>query len=442
MLNRVFAIAAALALLALAPAGSHPDAQIVSMLSTVSAQRLLADDQRLVAFGTRNDFSETTSTQTHGVFAARDWLVRSFTRIAKTTDGRMTVRTDNYLQPKTHRTPRAVHESSVIAQLNGDEPGRSYVISSHYDDCNGDCTDGMDVAPGADDNASGTSAVLEAARVMATTHFRGTIYFVCFDGEELGLWGSAHLAAELKAQHAPILADLNNDIIGNTHGGGGASEPNVIRVFSNALAPTAKPSQVNLLGFENDSPSRELSRYAAETIPLYLPNFHVRQIFRADRFLRGGDQESFQDQGFAAIRFVEPHENFFHQHQNVRISNGIQFGDLPQYIDASYLKRATQANIATLASLALGPAPPAKVQIVLAHLGYTTTLRWAKADDATSYEIVWRRTTSPVWEHVQSVTGATQAVVNASYDDFIFAVRSVSANELRSPAVYPVPSRS
>ena len=441
MLRRAFAALATLALLGLAPVRPSNDARITAMVQAVSASRLLADDRRLVGFGTRNDFSETTSSRTHGVFAARDWLVRSFSRIAATTHGRMTVRTDDYIQGKIARTPRAVHESSVVAVLRGDEPGRAYVMSSHYDDCNGDCTDGLGVAPGADDNASGTSAVLEAARVMASTHFRGTIYFVCFDGEELGLWGSAHFAKELKSQGVTVFADLNNDIIGNTHGGGGASEPNVIRVFSNALSPTAKPAMVNLLGNENDSPSRELSRFAADVIPSYVPNFTVRQIFRADRFLRGGDQESFQDQGFPAIRFVEAHENFTHQHQNVRIERGTQYGDLPRYIDANYLARATQANVATLATLALGPTPPKDVKIVLAHLGYTTTLRWTPVSDATSYQIVWRSTTSPVWEQVQNITGATQATVDASYDDNIFAVRSVDAHGLVSPAVYPLPTR-
>ncbi len=441
MSHRVFAALAALALLGVSAVRPPNDPRITAMVAAVSSSQLLADDRRLVGFGTRNDFSETTSTHTHGVFAARDWLLRSFSRIAATSHGRMTVRTDDFIQPKTARTPRAVHESSVVAVLRGDEPGRAYVMSSHYDDCNGDCTDGLGVAPGADDNASGTSAVLEAARVMASTHFRGTIYFVCFDGEELGLWGSAHFAKELKAQGVTIDADLNNDIIGNTHGGNGASELSVIRVFSNALSPTAKPATVNLLGSENDSPSRELSRFAAEIIPQYVQNFTVRQIFRADRYLRGGDQESFQDEGFPAIRFVEPNENFTHQHQNVRIVHGTQFGDLPRYIDSHYLARATQANVATLAALALGPTPPTHVQIVLAHLGYTTTLRWANVRDASRYQIVWRSTTSPIWEHAQNVTGALQATVHASYDDNIFAVRSVDAQGLMSPAVYPLPTR-
>ncbi len=425
---------------ALAPV--TPDARIASMVGAVSAQRLKATDDRLVAFGTRNDFSETSSTATHGVFGARDWIASQFQAIAATTGGRMTVALDTYLQPKTARTPRSVQESSVVATLRGDDAARVYVMSSHFDDCDGRCTDGTGVAPGADDNGSGVSAVLEAARVMAATHFRGTIVFACFDGEELGLWGSDHFAREEASHHVPILAVLNNDIIGNSTGGDGSSEPNVIRVFSQALPSGASLERVNLVGSENDSPSRELSRFAAEVVPAYVPDFSVRQIFRADRFLRGGDQESFQDAGYAAaIRFVEPHENFTHQHQDVRVENGVQFGDLPQYIDAAYLARATQANVASLATLALGPAPPGKVELVTKRLGYDSTLRWQPAASAASYEIVWRASDAPQWQHARDVGSGTLGTVPVSKDDYVLGVRSVDANGLRSPAVYPAPVR-
>ncbi|MBV8725719.1 MAG: M28 family metallopeptidase [Candidatus Eremiobacteraeota bacterium] len=419
-----------------------PYSPIASMVDAVNADRLQGTIDALVAFGTRNDFSEQSSTARHGVFAARDWIAAQLRRIAAGADGRMTVALDTYLQPKTRRTPRAVLESSVIATLRGDSPGRIYVMSSHFDDCDGDCTDGAGVAPGADDNGSGVAAVLEAARVMSATHFRGTIVFACFDGEELGLWGSSHFARGLAAAGRPVLAVLNNDIIGNSLGGDGASEPNMIRVFSQALPLHADFARVNLVGSENDSQSRELSRFIAETVPLYLPDFGVRQIFRADRFLRGGDQESFQDAGYsAAIRFVEPHENFTHQHQNVRVQDGVQYGDLPQYIDRAYLRRATQANVAALATLALGPAPPSAVQMVLKRLGYDSTLRWRAAPDAVSYEIVWRSTDAPQWQQVRNVGDVAQATVPVSKDDYVLAVRSVDSNGLRSPAVYPVAVR-
>jgi len=424
----------------LAPPAPYPP--IAAMVAAVDSARLQSSVERLVAFGTRNDFSERTSTAQHGVFAARDWIARQFATIAASAGGRMSVTLDTYVQPKTPRTPRAVLESSVIATLKGSEPGRVYVMSSHFDDCDGRCTDGAGVAPGADDNASSVAAVLEAARVMTSTRFRGTIVFACFDGEELGLWGSNHYARELAARRVPVLAVLNNDIIGNSVGGDGISEPNVIRVFSQSLPAGADVERVNLVGSENDSPSRELSRFVADVVPAYVPGFEVRQIFRSDRFMRGGDQQSFQDAGYsAAVRFVEAHENFAHQHQDVRIENGVQYGDLPQYVDAAYLRRATQANVASLATLALGPGPPNRVEMVLHRLGYDTTLRWKPAADAVAYEIVWRATDAAQWEHARDVGDVNSATVPVSKDDDVLGVRSIDAAGLRSPAVYPMAVR-
>src|ERR1700722_14426304 len=422
---------------ALPATASYPP--IATMVAAVSADRLKSDVETLVTFGTRNDFSERTSTANHGVFAARDWISARLRSIAATTGGRMTVKLDTYLQAKTAKTPRAVTESSVIATLEGSEPGRIYVMSSHFDDCDGHCTDGAGTAPGADDNGSSVAAVLEAARVMAGTHFRGTIVFACFDGEELGLWGSNHYAHELAAAHAPVLAVLNNDIVGNSVGGDGSSEPDVIRVFSEALPAGTDVERVNLVGSENDSPSRELSRFIAEIVPVYVPNFTVRQIFRSDRFLRGGDQQSFQSVGYsAAVRFVEPHENFAHQHQDVREQDGMQYGDLPQYIDPEYLKRATQANVATLATLALGPPPPGDVRTVTQRLGYDSSSRWKRAPGAVSYEIVWRSTDAAQWQGARNAGNVLEATVPISKDDYILGVRSIDATGLRSPAVFPV----
>jgi hypothetical protein len=437
---------ALLSLAALGPATALPSLQpyqpIAAMVASVQADRLQSSVDRLVGFATRNDFSERSSTRDRGVFGARDWIAAQFQSIAAATNGRMSLRLDTFVQPKTPKTPRAVLESSVIATLRGSEPGRIYVMSSHFDDCDGRCTDGVGIAPGADDNASSVAAVLEAARVMAATDFRGTIVFACFDGEELGLWGSSHFAREEAARHAPILAVLNNDIIGDSVGGDGASEPDVIRVFSEAIPTGADITRVNLVGSENDSPSRELSRFIAELVPVYVLGFEVRQIFRSDRFLRGGDQQSFQDAGYAAaIRFVEAHENFMHQHQDVRIENGVQYGDLPQYVDARYLQRATQANVASLATLALGPAPPGDAQMVLRHLGYDSTLRWKTAADAVSYEILWRASDAPQWTGAKNVGDVTEATVPVSKDDYVLGVRSVDSNGLRSPAVYPVAVR-
>jgi hypothetical protein len=417
------------------------DPQIAALVSQVSADRLRTNDTTLVNFFTRNDFSETTSTATRGVFAARDWIKAQFEASAQQSGGRMTVRLDTYLQPKTPRTPRAVTESSVIATLRGDSPGPLYIMSSHFDDCNGDCTNGTRVAPGADDNGSATSAVLEAARIMAPHHFRGTIVFACFDGEELGLWGSQHYADELKTAGTAVEADLNDDIIGNSTGGNGAHEPKVVRVFSEALPVGSVDDRVNLVGSENDSPSRELARFVGDVIPQYLPDFTVRQIWRADRFLRGGDQESFQADGFSAVRFVEPNENFTHQHQDVRVQDGVQFGDLPQFMDFDYLAQTTRANVAALAMLATAPPRPTGAQLVAAHLGYDTLLRWTAVPGAASYEIVWRATDAADWQFAKNVGNVTTATVPVSKDDYIFGVRSVDDAGHASVASYPTAVR-
>lgn len=417
------------------------DPRIQSMVKAVSAADLRAIDTRLVAFGTRNDFSEDLHSPTRGVFAARDWIRAQFDAIAKNSNGRMTVTLDTFTHPKTERTPRAVLESSIVATLRGDAPGPTYVMSSHYDNCNGKCTDGRGDAPGADDNGSGTSAVIEAAKAMASTHFRGTVVFAVFDGEELGLWGSEHFAKELKANGTDVVADLNNDIIGTPDAPAGSPDANQVRIFSEAVPVGAKDANVNLIGSENDSPSRELARFVKDASERYVPPMSGVLIYRADRFLRGGDQESFTAEGFPAIRFVEIHEDFRHQHQDVRAVSGVQYGDLPQYVDFDYLARVTQMNVAALSALALGPDQPAQVQMLTQHLTNDSTLRWKAAPGAAGYQVVWRETSSPVWQYGQNVGNVTQATVPVSKDNYILGVRSVDANGLYSPVVYPAPVR-
>jgi Zn-dependent M28 family amino/carboxypeptidase len=425
-----------------APSQPPADARIKAMVAAVSPADLRAIDVRLVGFGTRNAFSETQNSTTRGVFAARDWIRDQFEADAKTAGGRMTVSYDTYLQPKTDRTPRAVTISSVIAVLKGDDPdGRTYVMSSHYDSRNSQGNDPTLDAPGADDNGSGTSAVIEAAKVMAQTKFHGTIVFACFDGEEQGLFGSGHYAQTLKAQNVKVLGNLNNDIVGASVGPSGERAPFTVRVFSQSLPNDASVKFVNALGSENDSPSRELARFVKATGEQYVAPMKGELIYRADRFLRGGDEESFTDQGFPAMRFVEKYENFNHQHQTIREEGGVQYGDLLKYVDFDYLARVTRMNVAALAALALAPEQPSGVELVTANLGYDSTLRWQTVPGATSYEILWRETTSPVWQFSKNVGNVTQATVPVSKDDYILGVRAVGSDGLVSPVVYPIPVR-
>ena len=414
----------------LAPASPAPaaDARIAAAVSSVSPDNLSRLDARLVSFRTRNDFSQS-------VFAARDWIRSEFETLAAHSSGRMTVRLDTFEQPKTPRTPRAVVESSVIATLRGDPGAPVYVLSSHFDDCNGRCTDGAGDAPGADDNGSGTAAVLEAARVLAAMPVHATIVFACFDGEELGLWGSGHFTRELKAAGVRVAGDLNDDIIGTPNGTAGSAASNAVRVFSEALPEAADVAGVNRLGSENDSPSRELARFVKDTAAQYVPQMDVMLVNRADRFLRGGDQQSFTGQGYPAVRFVERHEDFRHQHQDVRVASGTQYGDLLRFIDYPYLAGVTRVNVAVIAALALGPEAPQNVRMQEERLTNDTTLTWQSARGAARYEIVWRETTSPVWQFVKDVGDVTAATVPVSKDDFILGVRSVDASGLRSPVV-------
>ena len=444
-----FVVAPAFAQTGTAPPSMQPgvpsspalDPKIVAMIAFVSPDRLRSDDEHLVAFGTRNLFSETSNSRTRGVYAARDWIAGQFRAIARHSGGRMSVSYDTYVQAKTDRTPRAVEVSSVIATLRGDDPTRgTYVMSSHYDSRNSDGNDATRDAPGADDNGSGTIAVLEAARAMAATRFRGTIVFACFDGEEQGLFGSDHFAKVLEASGTHVAANINNDIIGASVGHGGEQAPNDVRLFSEALPPSATPRLVNLLGTENDSPSRELARFAKETGEAYVPAMHVALIYRSDRFLRGGDQQSFAAQGFPAIRFVEARENFDHQHQTVRVENGVQYGDLLRYVDFDYVARVAQLNVAALATLALAPAAPAAL-LSAKDLAYTSTLVWNRMPGATSYEVVWRRTDEPTWTHTEDVGDVTTTTLPLSKDDWLFGVRSVDAAGRRSPAAFPLPVR-
>lgn len=417
------------------------DPAVAALVARVSADRLRADDERLVAFGTRNLFSERSGSRERGVYAARDWLAAEFRRAGRASGGRLSVTYDTYVQPKTERIPRSVEVSSVIATLRGDDPDRAtYVMSSHYDSRNSDGNDALLDAPGADDNGSATSAVLEAARIMAEVHFRGTIVFACFDGEEQGLFGSGHFAQSLAARGVRVGADLNNDIIGASLGHDGEHAQNDVRLFSEALATGADPKRVDLLGIENDSPARELARFTKETGEAYVPAMHVALVYRSDRFLRGGDQESFSAAGFPAVRYVETHENFDHQHQTVRVENGLQYGDLVRYVDFDYLARVTQLNVAALATLALAPPPPA-ARLLAKNLGYDSTLEWDAVPGATSYDVVWRRTSEPVWTHAQNVGNVNTKTLPLSKDDWLFGIRAVDAAGHRGVVAFPLPER-
>ena len=418
------------------------DPAVAAAIARIDAANLRATDTRLVAFGTRSTFSEKAGPN-RGIFAARAYVFDRFGQIARSSGGRLSVALDTYTQAAdaAKRIPREVVISSVVATLKGDDPAApTYVMSSHLDSRNTDNDDGIHDAPGADDNGSAVSAVLEAARVLAPLPMHGTVIFACFDSEEQGLFGSAHLAQVLKAAHVDVEGDLNNDIIGASVGDDGVKRDDTVRIYSEAIPTAANVRLINAIGSENDSPSNELARYAKETGDAYTTGLTGMLIWRADRFLRGGDHESFNAQGFAALRFTEPRETFAHQHQDVRVENGVQYGDLLQYLDFDYLAKVTRYNAAVLASLALAPATP-KVSVDTKALTNDTTLAWDPVPRAVRYEVVRRLTTEPTWTAVDDAGSATRITLKLSKDIWQFGVRAVDAQGHRSQAGFPTPVR-
>src|SRR5262252_6989162 len=424
------------------------DSRISSALQQVSAQRIQSHIEKLVGFGTRLTLSaqDTESiSKGRGIGAAREWIKSEFEQYSKECGGCLEVKTDSFTEQPTERIPKATQIANVYAVLKGTDPAqekRIVLVTGHYDSRNSDTLDVKGEAPGANDDASGTPVSLECARVLSKLKFPGTIIFLTVAGEEQGLNGSKHFAEMAKQQGWNIEAVLNNDIVGGDRNA--QQDPTVVRVFSEGLpvgADEATTRRIRALGGESDSSSRELARYVGEVARTYSTDVKPKLVFRLDRFLRGGDHYSFNQQGFAPVRFTEYREDFNHQHQTPRTENGVEFGDLPKFVNFDYLADVARLNAATLAALASAPTPPSGVRILTKQLENDTSLVWEPSVAATSYEVLWRATTSPDWEHVQVVNGATRATLPVSKDNVIFAVRAVDGAGHRSLPVVPEPVR-
>lgn len=451
------------------------DAQIAAALKKISAERVRQTIEKLVSFRTRHTLSvndPSLAEKGQGVVAAREWIRAEFERYAQACGGCLEVKTDSFIQPAGGRINQPTKMVNVYAVLRGTDPESAqhiYLVTGHYDSVafpssaatagetvtpeetqatNRSMTDFSPEAPGANDDASGTAVSLECARVLSQYKFPATLIFLTVPGEEQGLNGSAHLAKVAKDEKWALLAVLNNDIVGgNRTPGDAGQDPRAVRVFSEGLPLGATSPQVTSIrryGWENDSPSRQLARYIADVARTYtLPAFRPLLVFRADRFGRGGDHTSFNKEGFAAVRFTEFREDLHHQHQIVRTENGVEYGDLTKFVDFNYVARVARLNAATLASLASAPAPPASVRIDMRAPGNTTTLSWEASPGGrvAGYEVLWRETTAPDWEHVQKVVNATRATLDPSKDNVVFAVRAVDKDGHRSLAVIPRPNR-
>lgn len=428
------------------------DEPIKQMVDEVSSQHIEAIVRKLVSFKTRHTLSDTSS-KTEGIGAARNWIKSEMEKYAAASGGRMNVEFDtftNEVEPAPiGRIDKPTVLKNVLAILKGTDPNdtRVYIVSGHYDSRVNDIMDRKSVAPGAVDDASGTAVAMELARVMSKRSFPATIIFMAVAGEEQGLNGSAHVAKRAKAENWNVDAMLNNDIVGNTFGmENGLKDNTHVRVFTEGVQSTADTKMIKSLiaiGGENDSPSRELGRYIKEVAERYVDQLDVKMIYRRDRFLRGGDHVPFLQQGFTAVRFTEMNENFNRQHQNVRKENGVEYGDTPDFADYAYIQKVARMNLSVLANLALAPAEPEDVGVSTKTLTNTTTLKWQapKAGKRPAgYYILMRETINPYWEKKFYVTG-TEATLDYSKDNYLFAVESVDAEGHESLPMVPKPVR-
>jgi peptidase M28-like protein len=429
-----------------AEAAGRVDPVLRAMLREIDPRRIEAIIRRLVAFGTRHTLSAQDD-PARGIGAARDWIHGEMSKFAALSGGRMTVALDSFIQPVSNRIPEPTRITNVVATLRGSvTPERVYVVTGHYDSRVTDVMDATSDAPGADDDASGVAVVLELARVMATRDPAATIVFAAVAAEEQGLYGSDHLAQTFKDQGTDVQAMFSNDIVGtgNAHDGT-PDDPRTVRLFVEGVptAETAAEASVRRsVGGENDGPSRQLGRFVTTAAPESLTGMRVRQIWRRDRYLRGSDHISFLLRGYPAARFTEPRENFAHEHQDVRVVDGVQYGDLIEFCDFAYIARVAQVNAAALWSLAQAPGTPKGVVIDTTQLTNQTTLRWQRGTEPglAGYEVVWRETTAPDWTHSHPVGDVTTVTVDLSKDNVFFGIRAVGTDGRRSPVSAPQPS--
>jgi Zn-dependent M28 family amino/carboxypeptidase len=436
------AMAIAASAFAQQPAKKSP--VVEKIVREISAKNIRTTIEKLVSFGTRNTLSDTLS-EVRGIGAARRWLKSEFERYAQASNGRMTVEFFETLSPVSQRIPSPTRVVNVVATLRPGQAGpsadRIIVISGHYDNMAGSATDATSDAPGANDDGSGTAIVLELARVMSKYSFEATVVFMAVAGEEQGLLGATAWAEMARDRRLNIEAMFNNDIVGSTVAGDGTKENRYVRLFSEAFSPVDTGSvfrQRISLGLENDGGSRSLARYIKEIGERYNPRFGVALVYRLDRFLRGGDHRPFHERGFRAVRFSEVKENYDHQHQNIRVENGKEYGDLAKFVDYEYCANVGRINAAAIATLALAPQPPEQVGVLTSQPGYTTVLRWSRnpEEDIAGYLVRYRQTSAPEWEKT-IFSSDTTITLNVSKDDYLFGVQGVDKDG--NAGLYSVP---
>jgi len=424
------------------------DPEIKKMIMEIKADKMESIVRKLVSFGTRHSLSDTKS-DTRGVGAAQRWIKAEFDTYAKESGGRLTSTIDYYwVKADAKRITTNSKLGNVMAVLKGTDPKdeRVLIISGHMDSRASDVMNSKIDAPGANDDASGVAAVMELSRIMSKRSFPCTLIFVAVTGEEQGLLGARHLADSAKVAGWKVMAMLNNDMIGNSLSSGTNLRDNTkVRVFSETIPYLETEDEAKMrktTNRDNDSPSRQLARYIKTVTNQYVDQLDIDLVYRNDRFLRGGDHTPFIQNGFTAVRFCEKNENFNQQHQDVRLENNVQYGDLPEFMDFEYLRKNAASNLATLSNLAWSPNPPLSVGIEVKELTNFSTLEW-KAPEGNApygYQILIRETSASHWEKTIFVKD-TKATIPFSKDNYFFAVQSVDALGHASLPVFPVPIR-
>ena len=421
---------------------AQTDQKLYDIIEAVSAERIKKDVKTLVNFGTRHTLSDTLS-KTRGIGAARRWIKSEFETISENCNNCLEVFYQKDLVKK-GENERIVHDvwvSNVVAIQRGTKfPNRYIIMSGDIDSRISNPTNFMSDSPGANDNASGMAGTIEAARVLSKYEFENSIVYVGLSGEEQGLFGGKGLAKYAKENHWEIIGVMNNDMIGNIKGVDGVIDNRTFRIFSEPVPPTEKEQERNrrrFYGGEVDGISRQLARYIYKNVKTYMPEMNPMLVYRLDRFGRGGHHRPFNDVGFAGIRIMEAHENYTQQHQDIRVENGISYGDTFEHVNFPYAKKLTAVNAINLASLASAPPRPKNLSIG-GIVEPSVKFKWEKVDEAIGYKIYWRDTTSPTWDNSRFVGNVTEFTLDGIViDNFFFGVASVGKDGYESMVVFP-----
>ena len=420
------------------------DSRMYDIIKAVSADRIEKDIRKLADFGTRHTLSDTVS-NVRGIGAARRWIKSEFDNISKDCGGCLEVAFHKGLVKagESRRIPEDTWIVNVMAIKRGTEfPDRYIIMSGDIDSRVSDPLDATSDSPGANDNASGMAGVMEAARVLSQYDYPTSIIFLGLSGEEQGLFGGKHFAADAIEQGWDIVGIINNDMIGNIKGIDGVIDNSSFRVFSEPTPPNPNEQQLiwsRFYGGEVDGPSRQLARYIERMTSTYCSDVKAKMIYRLDRFGRGGHHKPFNDAGFPGVRIMETHENYDMQHQDIRTENGIAYGDVIEGVNFDYARKLTAVNAIALAGIAWAPKPPETVMIGGA-VQPSTRLKWdkAKSTQLAGYKVYWRETTSAQWEYSKWVGDVNQATLdNIVIDNYLFGVAAVGKDGNESIVVYP-----